>query len=195
VHDRELLKFLAERPQEEFSEPVWRARPASDRYSPTTPVNIEGRWATSDGPAVLYTSLERDGSLAEIAFHWSQLTPLMRRPAALYQLRLKTSKTLRLLRTDLEILKIPWHDYETTNYRRTAVIGDAVAWLGCDGLIAPNARWDCENLMVFPDNLPMSDEYDIEIVKREEVDGLPGRGIMDSWGLSDPTARKPRFRI
>jgi hypothetical protein len=45
--------------------------------------------------------------------------------------------------------------YETINYERTQEIGAAVAFLGCDGLIAPNARWPCENLMVYMDNVPL----------------------------------------
>jgi hypothetical protein len=35
-------------------------------------------------------------------------------------------------------------------------IGAAVEFLGCDGLIAPCARWDCENLMLFPDSASLA---------------------------------------
>lgn len=186
MHDRRLLKFLGEKPQEEFSGPVWRARPVGGKYDPTTPANVDGRWASPEGPAVLYTSLEREGSLAEIAFHWGQFTPLIKRPAALYKLRLKTSKTLRLIRTDLESLDIMWEDYLSTNYKATAAIGDAVEWLGCDGLIAPNARWDCDNLMVFTNKQPMTDEYEIKVLEREEVDWITwarGHGFLPAAGL------------
>ena len=39
--------------------------------------------------------------------------------------------------------------YESVNYHRTQEIGAAVAFLGCDGLMVPSARWDCENLVLF----------------------------------------------
>jgi hypothetical protein len=35
------------------------------------------------------------------------------------------------------------------NPERTQQIGAAIDYLGCDGLIAPSARWPCDNLMLF----------------------------------------------
>jgi hypothetical protein len=37
-------------------------------------------------------------------------------------------------------------DYAKVLYGRTQEIGDAAAFLGFDGIIAPNARWDCHKL-------------------------------------------------
>jgi hypothetical protein len=45
--------------------------------------------------------------------------------------------------------------YESINYGRTQQIGAEVASLGCDGLVAPNARWACENLVIYMDNVPL----------------------------------------
>jgi hypothetical protein len=44
------------------------------------------------------------------------------------------------------------------NYERTQGIGAAIAFLGCDGLIAPNVRWACESLMLFTDNFAFENE-------------------------------------
>ena len=40
-----------------------------------------------DIAAILYTSLEREGALAEIAFHWSQLNPRPTKPVLVHRLR------------------------------------------------------------------------------------------------------------
>jgi hypothetical protein len=52
---------------------------------------------------------------------------------------------------------LAWREahYETINYERTQQIGAAVAFLGCDGLLAPNARWTCENLMIYMGNVSL----------------------------------------
>jgi hypothetical protein len=55
---------------------------------------------------VLYTSLEREGALAELSYHWSQLTPLPSKPAMLHRLAVDTGKTLRLVRASLSHLGI-----------------------------------------------------------------------------------------
>nr|WP_050756123.1 RES family NAD+ phosphorylase [Nitrococcus mobilis] len=44
------------------------------------------------------------------------------------------------------------NDYHSVNYRRTQEIGAAVAFLGCDGLLVPSARWNAENLVLFSEN-------------------------------------------
>ena len=31
------------------------------------------------------------------------------------------------------------------------IAGILLAFLGCDGLIAPSARWECDHLMIFAD--------------------------------------------
>lgn len=43
--------------------------------------------------------------------------------------------------------------YRTRDYSRTQEISDALNYLGCDGLIAPSARYDSNNLVVYMQNL------------------------------------------
>jgi len=71
---------------------------------------------------------------------------------------------------DLHALGIADIDYLGVNNARTQQIGDAVQFLECDGLIAPSARWDCENLMLFPDNFESAAA--LELVSSEPVDWL-----------------------
>jgi hypothetical protein len=97
----------------------------------------------------LYTSVERDGALAEITFHWGRLVPVPSKPVVLHRIHLGTKKSMRLARADLTALGVDWERYATIGYVRTQEIGAAVAHLQCDGLIVPSARWHCENVMVF----------------------------------------------
>src|ERR1700691_2304953 len=119
--------------------------------------------------ATLYTSKEADGALAEIAFHWGQMTPIPSKPAMLHRIRLGSRKSRRLARSDLISLGVDWNGYGTRGYQRTQEIGAAVARLKCDGLIAPSARWTCENVMVFLTNQTGEEEI-AELVASEQVD-------------------------
>lgn len=123
---------------------------------------------TRDVAAILYTSLEREGALAEIAFHWSQLNPRPTKPVLVHRLRVVAHRTLRLIRADLSALGVPDSEYKGVNLPRTQAIGAAVEFLGCDGLIAPSARWDCENLMLFPER--MGADATLELMNSETVD-------------------------
>jgi hypothetical protein len=167
-HDQALLDALSRRPQSTFSGNAYRATRA--RHDPLLASTRGGRWAPNNGPEILYTSLEREGALAEIAFHWSQLTPIPTQSVALHTLSVATDKTLRLIRSDLASLGVQEEHYETLNYSRTQEIGAAIAFLGCDGLIAPNARWRCENLMIFMENVPL--DRDFAVSATEAVDWI-----------------------
>jgi hypothetical protein len=70
----------------------------------------------------LYTSMEADGALAEIAFHWGQLNPVPSKPATLHRIHLTTKKSMRLARADLIALDVDWDRYGTLGYGRTQVI-------------------------------------------------------------------------
>ncbi len=165
-HDPGLLERLGNFTTEPFAGESFRATPTS--LNPLAPSTRGGRWAPLDEVAVLYTSLAREGALAEVAFHWGQLTPLPSKPAILHRLQVATRRTLRLIRADLETLGVTATDYARINNPRTQAIGAAIAFLGCDGLIAPSARWQCDHLMIFTDNHNVED--DMELVASEEVD-------------------------
>ncbi len=127
-----------------------------------------GRWMPRDGASVLYTSLAREGALAEITFHWGQLNPRPTKPVMLHTLRVVAHRTLRLVRADLAALGVPEAEYPGMNLPSTQAIGAAVEFLGCDGLIAPCARWAGDNLILFPDR--MVADATLEVVTSEVVD-------------------------
>lgn len=123
-----------------------------------------------DGAGVLYTSLAREGALAEISFHWGRLAPRPTKPVVVHTLRVVSQRTLKLVRADLTALGVSESEYSGVNLHRTQEIGAAVEFLGCDGIIAPCARWDCENLILFPEK--MSVDTALEVVSSEAIDWI-----------------------
>ncbi len=166
IHDPELLDRLDALPKETFDGEVFRG--ARQSLDPLASSYSGGRWMPRDGAAVLYTSLAREGALAEISFHWGQLTPRPTKPVLLHTLRVAARRTLKLVRAELESLGVPESAYGGVNMPRTQEIGAAVEFLGCDGLIAPCARWSCDNLILFPDRMGI--DPGLEIVRSEAVD-------------------------
>ena len=166
IHDPDLLDRLDALPKEMFEGEVFRA--TRQNLDPLASSFSGGRWMRRDGAGVLYTSLAREGALAEISFHWAQLDPRPTKPVVLHILRVAAHRTLKLVRTDLATLGVPESTYGAINLPRTQEIGAAVEFLGCDGLISPSARWPCDNLILFPDRLGL--DATLEIVTSETVD-------------------------
>lgn len=86
----------------------------------------------------------------------------------LHKLRVVAHRTLKLVLADLSALGVPENAYAGVNMPRTQEIGVAVEFLGCDGLIAPCARWACDNLILFPDRMGM--DATLEVAASEAVD-------------------------
>ena len=179
IRDAELLDRLSALPTETFSGNVFRA--TRQNLNPITASISGGRWMPPGGAGVLYTSFAREGALAEMAFHLGQQTPRPSKPVMVHTLSVTCGRALRLVRVDLRSLGIGDLDYSQLNYLRSQQIGDAAQFLGCDGLIAPCARWDCDNLMMFPDH--MRADALLEVVESEAVDWL--QWALDNNVLSD----------
>ncbi|MEX2648820.1 MAG: RES family NAD+ phosphorylase [Alphaproteobacteria bacterium] len=155
-YDPDLADRLGAFPTDRFKGEVFRAtRKSAD---PVAPSLSGGRWArpqsTDDpGTSVLYTSMERDGAMAEVASVLADQSPV---PGSLTikvtRLAVTTSRTFRLVSASLAALGVDMSRYGERDYARTQEIGSTLAWLGLDGLIAPSARWTCESLMIFTDN-------------------------------------------
>ena len=87
-----------------------------------------------------------------------------------HTLRVSTNRTLRLLHVDLEKFGVDMTQFSGRDHRRTQEIGAAVAFLNCDGLIVPSARWQCNNLVIFTENHEYSDA--LAVIASEEIDWL-----------------------
>ena len=171
VHDQGLLDQLSGLATERFEGEVYRATRVS--ADPLAFSANGGRWAppARDGVDVpiLYTSWERNGALAEVVSYLTLLTPMpLSRPLKASRLGVSTAKTLRLARLSLERLGVNMARYGERDYAITQNIGAALAFLGLDGLIAPSARWPCDNLMIYQVNHKLTDR--LEVIGEEQVD-------------------------
>ena len=163
AHDIELLDLLDALESTPFEGTVWRA--VREGRDPVQGHPSASRWDPGIFD-VLYTALEQDGALAEIHFHLSR-QPVF--PSTLrYRLHeiaarrgplvVVTRKALRL--ADMRVLTrlgVEEARYQEILYARTQEIGDAAFFLGFDGIIAPNARWPCLNLILFTDRIGPDD--------------------------------------
>lgn len=154
ARDHRLLDAIGELEAEAFEGVVWRA--------------ARGRWSPGEFD-VLYTSLEADGARAEVYFGLSRQPVFPSRLRYwLYELKVKTSQTLRLANmAALHNLGVEDARYRELYYDRTQAITDAARFMGFDGLIVPNARWDCLNLVLFADAV---DPDGIEVADRVAID-------------------------
>ena len=117
---------------------------------------------------VLYTSLDPDGAVAEVHFHLSRQPVFPSKIRyGLHRIRAKTAKTLRLRDLDAMVpLGVDPARYRELLYAPTQAIADAAYFLGFDSIIAPNARWSCNNLILFTDQIALADT---EVIKSAAV--------------------------
>jgi len=166
-HDPELLERFANLPTTEFRGEAFRAtRPSLHPLAPST---RGGRWLPPGTVGALYTSLNRDGAIAEIAHHWGLMTPPPTGPVVVHTLDVAIDRVIRLRPSDLEALGVAAAGYGQTNHPVTRTIGSAAAFIGLRGLIVPSARWTCEHLVLFcdpPDIVPDT----VRATARETVD-------------------------
>lgn len=117
---------------------------------------------------MLYTSLEADGALAEFYFHLARQPVFPSIEFVLDELTVKTRTTLRFADlSELAPLGIDPALYSGLLYDRTQEVGDAAAFLGIDGIIAPSARSSALNLVLFTDHLRPAD---LEVVTEQTID-------------------------
>ena len=156
ARDLQLLDALDALPRSTFEGTAWRT--VREGRDPLQGYPAGARWdpGTFD---VIYTSLERDGSLAEIYFHLSRQPVFPSKLVSVLHTRtVHARRTLRLANmTEVQALGIDPARYGELSYERTQAIGDAAYFLGFDGLIVPSARWDCQNLVLFTNQISPSD--------------------------------------
>jgi len=151
AHDRAILDALEAQTPVKFEGPVWRITRAG--RDPITGSTANGRWSPGPPAEILYTSLEREGALAEIGYRLS-LEPVW--PSAIrheiHQLNVVTERVLAL--ADIKALTPLGVDiarYDSFDYTGTKAIAAAAHFLDFDGLLVPSARHNSTNLVLFTD--------------------------------------------
>jgi RES domain-containing protein len=156
ARDLALLDQVDALPRESFEGSVWRiVRQGRD---PLQGYPAGARWdpGTFD---VIYTSLVREGSLAEIHFHLSRQPVFPSKLiSVIHEIGVRTHRTLKLADlTAAQALGISSERFGDLEYERSRAIGDAAYFLGFDGMNVPSARWNCSNLIIFTDQLSPED--------------------------------------
>jgi RES domain-containing protein len=154
IHDRTILDALEAIDPEAFASRVWRV--TRKGREPLRGAAANGRWSASGEFAVLYTSLERGGALAEIGYRLS-LEPVWpsRIEHEIHTIAIEAERVLRFADiSGLAPLGVDVSRYRTFDYGATQAIAAAASFLEYDGLIVPNARFDCANLVIFVERAP-----------------------------------------
>jgi hypothetical protein len=154
IHDRIILDALEALDPEPFAGTVWRITRAG--REPTRGAAAHGRWSSSGEFEVLYTSLMREGALAEIGYRLS-LQPIWpsRIEHEIHAIGVQTERNLRFADiASLEPFGVDPARYRFFDYSATQAIAAAANFLGFDGLIVPNARYACSNLVIFTERAP-----------------------------------------
>ncbi len=189
ARDLELLDALEAHQGVSFEGDVWRI--VRDERDPLQGYPAGARWdpGTFD---VIYTSLAREGALEEIHFH------LTRQPvfpskirSVLHRISVRTRRTLRLADIEaVEALGVSRETYASLTYARSQEIGDAAAFLGFDGILAPSARWTCRKSRDLHRSLPARRPYRHEDPS-QSIGTIGGRPAPD-FESSRPALASPR---
>lgn len=183
TRDSRLIDALDSLAPAPFAGTVWRV--VREGRDPGRCSASGGRWddATFE---VLYTSRDRNGAIAEAYFHRLRGQPLFpsKTRDELHELTLDLKAVLDLTDTALlarigvDMTRYGQLSYEgrSSEYPRTQDIAETARFLGCDGLLVPNARWNCVNAVVFCD-----------VAEPGAVDPLRNHGIVDwtAWQTRD----------
>jgi hypothetical protein len=161
VHDRAILDALDAINPKPFEGTVWRV--TREGREPLRGSSTHGRWSPNGEFDVLYTSLERDGALAEIGYRLS-LEPVWpsRMQHEIHQIEARTEKTLHIADlAALQPLGVDTTKYQSFDYEATQAITAAAYFLAFDGLLVPSARAACCNLVIFIDRAKESGRLEV----------------------------------
>jgi RES domain-containing protein len=154
----ELLDLLESRATEQWSGSVWR-----EVLGDTNPLRPNQRGARWNPPGVeaLYCSLLKSTAKAEIDYLLSvQSVPVRTRRSI--QLYVQLTRVIDLV----DLSPLASFGMDRTSLLGPAVaesrlLGHAVSWLGCAGLLVPSARHGGTNLVIYTNQLAPTDRVDI----------------------------------
>jgi RES domain-containing protein len=160
--DKALIDAIEAHIPFQFEGVVWRV--AGEGRSPVACARSGGRW--DDGSFdVLYTAQERDGAIAEMYFHLARGQPVFPSQVRyhIHEIAVTLNRALKFV--NLEALaaigmdtarfgQLSYHD-RAAEYPQSQDVAEVAHFLDFDGLIVPNARWSCANVVLFCDRVPL----------------------------------------
>ena len=156
-----------------FDSTVWRITRAG--LGATRGSAANGRWSPGGTVEVLYTSLEREGALAEIGYRLS-LEPVWpsRLQHEIHELTAQSERTLEFVSiASLAPLGVDVSRYESFDYTATQALAAAAHFLEFDGLLVPSARHNSTNLVLFMDR---GLSGSVDVTSSKPVDWAAWRG-------------------
>lgn len=185
--DSDLIDALEPCAPISLSQPIWRV--VRDTRDPCQCSKPGGRW-DDETVEVLYTAQERNGALAEMHFHLRKGQPVIppKITYRLHELQLNLDNILDLSDRDMlsdigvDMAKFGQMTYVNKDheYVRTQEVGEVANFLGFNGILVPNARWACNNVVLFCDSL-----------EPDQLDELNDHGIIDwkAWEKETNSSR------
>lgn len=179
IRDSALIDAIEAAPSVVYEGAAWRV--VRDGRDPLQGSGCGGRW--DDGTFdVLYTSEKADGAVAEMYFHLSRGQPVIPSKVRyhLHELSVTMQRALKL--ADLQALAELGMETDRSGalayvdrvqeYPRPQEIAETAHFVGFDGLLVPNARHDCLNIVLFCDR-----------ISPDAVDVLQDHGLIswDDW--------------
>jgi RES domain-containing protein len=162
--DRDLLQALARLSPSRWHGTVFRHMFAN--YPPERENTLGARWNPPEVPAI-YTSLSRDGVLAEAEYQMGMepLRPRVRR--TLYQIEVTLSSVLDISPPKvLSTLGLSLSDVAAIDHGKCQMIGGAAEYLEHDGLLVPSARAsNATNLVIYPNR--QTEDYRFQVTSQE----------------------------
>jgi RES domain len=176
ARDVETLDLLTGLHRQKLELTVWRMVRAG--RNPAVPSSPKGRW--DDGSfEVLYTACKRDGACAELHYHLTFGQPVFPSQLRIHLHEFRLQVKLAYVFENLESLApfgVDPQKYGSFDYARlqeeyspTQKLGEACQFLGADALLVPNARWACQNAVLFAANMahdalqPVADHGPIDL--------------------------------
>jgi RES domain-containing protein len=163
IRDSGLIDALEALNPAPFKGNVWRV--VREGRDPCQCSASGGRWDDSSFD-VLYTSKARDGAIAEMHFHLSRGQPVFPSQVryCLHELNVSLAHALHI--PDLNALasigldtsrygQVSYNE-RAQEYLKTQQIAEVAHFLDFDGIIVPNSRWKCSNVVIFCDRVAPS---------------------------------------
>jgi RES domain-containing protein len=139
-------------------------------FADNSPFLINTRGARWNPPEVgtIYTSLERDGAIAEADHRISLESFRPRAKRTVFELGVELANVLDLSSRDLlATFGVGEAELSSLNFAPCQLIGGAAAWVGHDGLLVPSARHPGSNLVIFP--AAQDPNLEFEMIRAEEI--------------------------
>jgi RES domain-containing protein len=165
-YDRNLLQALARITPSPWRGKVYRHMFAD--YPPERENTLGARWNPPQVPAI-YTSLSRDGVLAEAEYQISTepLRPQVKR--TVYQLSVRLSSVLDISQPGvLAAVGLAPRHLAQPDQANCQMVGGAAEYLEHDGLLVPSARLaGAVHLIIYPNR--QSGDYEIRVEGKEVI--------------------------